>query len=485
MNIRIFMAKYNIAMEEFVGRHKEIATFERYHDSPKSEFVAVYGRRRIGKTFLIHTLFKERMSFEYTGRANLSFRDQIYGFKKAMKVQFNLPYEPDFNNWIDAFLLLQNLLSKKRNKRKVIFIDELPWLDTPRSGFISAFEHFWNSWANKRDDILLIVCGSATSWMLSKIINNKGGLHNRVTRKMRLQPFTLSECEALLKSHKVVLDRYQIIQLYMVMGGVPYYWDAIEPGCSAMQSIDNICFKEDGLLVDEFQNLFASLFKNAEKHERLIEVLAIKSKGLTRNEIIKYAGVPTAGSLTRVLKELELSGFIKKYSPFEKKMRNSLYQVVDFYSLFYLKFIKPFNGSQEWLTMVDSPAYRAWSGYAYEQVCMAHLPQIKKALGISGVQCSISSWRSTQSKPGAQIDLLIDRKDQVVNLCEMKFSINEFELTSQYAAELRHKVGAFKAETKTRKSVFMTMLTTFGLKENPYSGGIIQNELSMDDLFQA
>ena len=361
----------------------------------------------------------------------------------------------------------------------------MPWLDTPRSGFISAFEHFWNSWANKRDDILLIVCGSAISWMLSKIINNKGGLHNRVTRKMRLQPFTLLECEELLKSHKVVLDRYQIIQLYMVMGGVPYYWDAIEPGRSAMQSIDDICFKEDGLLVDEFQNLFASLFKNAEKHERLIEVLATKTKGLTRNEIIKYAGVPTAGSLTRVLRELELSGFIKKYSPFEKKMRNSLYQVVDFYSLFYLKFIKPFNGSQDWLTKVDSPAYRAWSGYAFEQVSMAHLPQIKKALGISGVQSSISSWRSTQSHPGAQVDLVIDRKDQVVNLFEMKFSINEYELTSQYAAELRHKIGTFKAETKTRKSVFMTMLTTFGLKENPYSGGIIQNNLSMEDLFQA
>jgi len=467
-----------------VGREREIALFDEKYFSKKSDFIALYGRRRVGKTYLIREYFKEKTTFQLTGIADATLQDQLLNFQTAFNEQFPTTIEKP-TSWIEAFQHIKKKIEKSRQKKKVIFIDELPWFDTPNSKFIRALEHFWNSWASARKDVLLIVCGSAASWMINKLINNKGGLHNRVTARIKIEPFTLKECELYVKSKKMNLDKYQIIQLYMVFGGIPFYWDEVQKGLSASQNIDAICFSNNGLLRNEFSNVFKSLFLKAEKHILIVEKLATKSKGFTRNEIISETKISDGGGLSSILTELEESGFIKKYVPYNKKNRESLYQLVDFYTLFYLKFIKNtnFNDSNYWMKMIDSPKYRAWSGYAFEQVCMCHLDQIKKALGISGIETSTSSWRSKSSQNGAQIDLVIDRKDQVVNLCEMKFSINEFEIDKKYDADLRNKVGTFRSETKTRKSVFMTLITTFGLQQNQYSGNI-QNDLTMEVLFE-
>ena len=388
-------------------------------------------------------------------------------------------------NWFKAFEQLILCLEKDKTPRKVIFMDELPWFDTPKSSFIPALEHFWNSWASAQKDILLIVCGSAASWMINKLINNKGGLHNRVTKRLKIAPFTLQECEQFLQSKNMVLDKYQIIQLYMVLGGIPFYWDDVDTGLSAAQNIEEICFSENGLLKTEFSNLFSSLFNHSDKHESIVNTLAQKAKGLTRAEIIAGTGIPNNGHISELLQELEESGFIRKYKPFGKKLQNSLYQLVDFYTLFYLKFIKDTDALDDnnWLSMIDNPKFRAWSGYAFEQVCLYHLPHIKKALGISGIYTSTSCWRSQTSEQGAQIDLVIDRRDQVINLCEMKFSIDAYTIDKKYATDLRNKIGTFKTETGTRKSVFLTLITTFGVKQNTHSLGLIQNNITMDALF--
>ncbi len=473
-------------MQKFVGRREEIAAMHKLLTSEKSEFLVIYGRRRVGKTFLIREAYKQKFTFQITGLANATLNQQLINFHVALQnADPTINYQPT-TNWLSAFQQLISYLEKSKDKKKVVFIDELPWFDTRKSQFIQALEHFWNSWAATRDDIILVACGSATSWIINKLINNKGGLHNRITKKIKLNPFTLGECETFLKSQKIKLDRYQITQLYMALGGIPFYWDEVEQGLSAMQNIEKICFNQNGLLRTEFSNLFRSLFNNYDKHLKIVFALAKKSMGLTRDEIVRFSGLPNGGSTTRLLDELEASGFIRKYIPFGKKQRNSLYQLVDFYTHFYLKFIKdtqPMN-TNNWINRIDTPKYRAWSGYAFEQVCMYHLPQIKQSLGISGVLTSISAWRSTSSKWGAQIDLIIDRRDQVINLCEIKYSIHPFAITKKYAEELRHKIGTFKMETKTRKSVFLTLITTFGIQENSYSGGLVQNEIKMEELFK-
>lgn len=472
-------------MEGIIGRSKELKLFTSILEGHRSEFIAVYGRRRVGKTFLIRSVFKRHFTFQLTGLANANTEQQLANFNNALqKVQKKNKEEPA-KTWFIAFVQLTRFLEKSAATKKVIFIDELPWLDTVNSGFIPALEHFWNSWASARNDVILIACGSAASWMINKLINNKGGLHNRVTKRLKIIPFTLQECEQLVQSKKSVLDRYQIIQLYMVLGGIPFYWDEVSKELSAAQNIEQICFSENGLLRTEFPKLFSSLFTNADRHIAIINVLAKKAKGLTRHEIIKGSKLPDGGSMTRLLNELEESGFIRKYIPFEKKMRTSLYQLTDLYSLFYLRFIKePAHFEKnKWLNTIDSPTYRAWSGYAFEQICLYHSDQLKHSLGIAAVETNISSWRSSTLENGAQIDLVIDRRDQVINLCEMKFSINPFTIDKKYDAELRNKIAAFKKETATRKSVFMTMVTTFGLQKNNYAAGLIQNDIKMDALF--
>jgi len=472
-------------MKLFIGRTEELSDLKSLLTSNRSEFVAIYGRRRVGKTFLVRSAFYQQFAFEVTALGNATLNQQLNNFYVALQKVHPLIENNPATDWFTAFQQLIGYIENLKSKRKIIFFDELPWFDTHGSGFIQSLEHFWNSWASARDDIILVVCGSAASWMLNKLINNQGGLHNRVTRRIKLAPFTLGECEKFLESKQSVLDRYQMIQLYMVFGGIPFYWDEVAPGKSAVQNINDICFTDNGLLRNEFPNLFRSLFKNYQKHEDIINALAKKAKGLTREEIMKSTGLPNAGSTTRILVELEESGFIRRYIPFEKKRRNSLYQLIDSYSLFYLRFIKNaiLRNQNNWDTSIDNPTYRAWSGYAFELVCLLHHKQIKHALGISGVQTSVSSWRSMSKKQGAQIDLIIDRRDQVINLCEMKYSINPFVIGKKYAEELRNKIGIFKQETGTRKSVFLTMITTFGLQTNSHTASLVQNDLTMEVLF--
>jgi len=360
----------------------------------------------------------------------------------------------------------------------------LPWIDTPRSNFLSALEHFWNAWASTRPDIILVVCGSAASWMISKLINNRGGLYNRVTQRIRLLPFTLHETEKYFRNNQIKLDRYQILQIYMALGGIPFYLSEIRPGKSAFQEIDRLAFSENGILVTEYENLYRSLFNHADRHITIIETLAQKSKGFSREEIITLSGLNDGGTLTTVLGELEESGFISKSYPFGKKIRDSIYRLTDQYSLFYLKFIKDQkqSGSGSWVNRIDNPVWRAWSGYAYENICFQHIGTIKKALGISGVYTEESSW--LDKARSVQIDLLIDRRDHVINLCEVKFTQNHFNLTKAYKEEFEKKLFTFREETQTRKSVFPTLITTFGLKENIHSLGFIQNSITMDSLFE-
>ena len=483
------MAKYkNIPAALLIGRKEEISVLHDCLTSRSSELIAVYGRRRVGKTYLIRTVYKDTLCFELTGIYNASLKTQLSNFNTALSTatgkKSNLPVPA---NWLDAFGQLKDHISKIKNKKKkTIFFDELPWLDTKRSGFLGAFEHFWNSWASRRTDIVIVICGSAASWMIKKIVNSKGGLHNRLTRRIRLLPFSLQETSDYLKSNKVQLDDYQLLQLYMVMGGIPHYLKEVKPGQSAIQNIDRICFTKDGLLFTEFNNLYFALYENAERHIQVIKTLAAKKSGLTRNELIKGSRLSSGGTVTAILEELTESGFITVYVPLDKKSKDALYRLSDEYSLFYLKFIEGTRstGKNTWVQKSMSASWRSWSGYAFENICLRHVPQLKKELGIEGVYSEESSWRGQYNGQSVQIDLLIDRRDRCINLCEMKFSENVFEITKSYAAELDNKVKTFRSASKTNKTIFLTMVTSFGVKDNIYKNSLVSNSIEMVILFK-
>jgi len=474
-------------MQYFIGRDNEKKRLADLKESYRSEFVAVYGRRRVGKTMLVRHVFQNKFTFQATAIANVTRQEQLLNFATALRQYDEAAVDEKIpDSWFAAFQMLIRYLEKSEEENKVIFLDELPWFDNVRSDFVQSLEHFWNSWAAARDDIILIVCGSAASWMINVLINHRGGLHNRVTEKIHVEPFKLKETEELLKLRNPSMDRYQILQLYMVMGGIPFYLEAVKGNESVPQNIERICFAGDGLLRSEFKNLYRALFKNSDKHTTVVRAIAKKTKGLTRKEIIELTNLNDSGSTTKILDELEKSGFIRKYLPFKKRTRDSLYQLIDFYSLFYLKFIEDSNQLDQntWINAIDHPKQRAWSGYAFEQICWYHIQQVKKALRIEGILSQTSNWRSKRKEDGAQIDLLIDRRDQVINLCEIKFSVAPFTITKTYAGNLAQKISVFKEESKTKKAIHLTMITTNGLKQNSWAANMVQHDFSMDILFE-
>lgn len=472
-------------MSNFIGRKEETALLHALLQSPKSEFVAVYGRRRVGKTFLIRTVFENRFDFQLTGQARSNLKQQLLNFQDTLQSVDPGEGNKPPKSWFEAFGKLRRFLESRPSGKKVVFLDELPWLDTPQSGFVSALEHFWNSWASARRDILLIVCGSAAAWILKKLINDRGGLHNRLTERIVLRPFTLLETEAFLRSKGATYDRYQLIELYMTMGGIPFYLENVQVNRSVAQNVDRMCFSPGGLLTTEYENLYRSLFERHERHTAVVEAIALKGKGLTRKEILAITNLPDSGNTSMILDELTQSGFIRQYYPFGSGRRALVYQLIDPFTLFYLTFMKGTKtaGAGAWLSQSDSPKWQAWSGYAFEYICRNHIDCIKKHLGIGGVYTEISAWRSKKAEKSAQIDLVIDRKDRIINLCEIKFSTTAYLITKAYAESLRHKIQTFKAESGTKKTVLLTFIAAHGLTSNEYSAQLVHDTLDMNVLF--
>jgi len=476
-------------METVIERLEEKVMLEKIEKSNEAELVAVYGRRRVGKTYLIRNGFSKMPVFEFSGMHHATLEQQLDGFTLALtSAAGGLPVARP-GSWLKAFELLKQYLNPIVSKeRTIIFFDEFPWIDTPRSGFLSAFENFWNSWASKQKKLVVVICSSAAAWMSKKVLNNRGGLHNRVTRRIRLIPFTVGETDTYLKHRKIKLDKYQVLQLYMAMGGIPQYLKEVEPGESAAQAIDKLCFTKEGLLQDEFKNLYHSLFDSAHSHIDIVRALAKKGKGLTRTELIATCKLSSGGHTTQLLEELTESGFINSYVPLNKSKKDALYKLTDEYSLFYLKFIEgsKATGAGTWLRFISGNSWTSWSGNAFESVCMKHIAQIKKAIGISAVYAEVSVWRhqpKDKTDKGAQIDLLIDRNDSCINICEMKFSTNDFEITKAYAKELESKLKVFQQQTKTKKTLFLTMITTFGVKNSQNYPGLVQKEATMGMFF--
>ncbi len=472
-------------MKTLVGRTNERSILQSALLSPDSEMIAVVGRRRVGKTFLIQSIYQKHISFEITGSQNISLKEQLQNFTNQLQLfrKSTIAISPP-SNWTEAFYQLSTFLESKSSKqKKVIFIDELPWLASHKSRFLSALGYFWNNWASK-NNIVVVICGSAASWMIEKVVHNKGGLHNRITKLISLQPFTLAETKEYLLSRKVNLNLYQIIQLYMVMGGIPHYLKEIEAGKSAAQNIDSICFSKNGLLRDEFLKLYPSLFDKASNHILIIRAISTKWKGVSRKEIVEISKMPDGGSITKYLTELDQSGFITSYLPFGKKKKETLYRLTDEYSLFYLKFIENMR-KQTWNNLSQLPKWKNWTGYAFESLCLKHSLEIKSALGISGVYSEESSYfyKGDKETSGFQVDLLIDRQDNTINLCEIKFTEAEFNIDKAYAKKLRGRVALFKEKTKTRKNIFLTFISPYGINPNINSIGLVENEISIDALF--
>ena len=481
-------------MAQIIGRKKEIEMLNRLYNSNKAQFVAVYGRRRVGKTYLVNQVFKDRMTFHHTGLSpfddgqKMTMPAQLQAFHYSLLRSGLDETVPCPKSWLEAFFLLEKLLAKLDNGgRQVVFIDELSWMDTPRSGFLTALESFWNGWASARDNIFLVVCGSSTTWMLSNLVNNYGGLYGRLTCEIKLSPFTLKECDDFLKSNGVVLSQYDVVQAYMAFGGIPYYLGYFEPGLSLAQDVDKLLFGKDAPLSKEYDRLFRSLFVHWEEHQKVVNLLATRHYGFTRDEISTKCGISKGGGLSSMLKALVDSNFIIKYTPLANARKEDYYRLCDPFCAFYLRFVEGSRNTDPmfWQNSQNLPPIVAWRGFAFEQVCFNHLSQIKAALGVSGVVSKESALlvRGDKDSQGGQIDLLIDRADNVLNLCEMKFYKKPYSVSQQDRFEFEDRIDLLAQITKSKKNIHFTLVTTFGLKHGEHSG-VVQKVVTLENLFR-
>ena len=463
-----------------IGREYEKNELLKAYSSDYSEFVAVYGRRRVGKTFLVRETFGYRFTFQHAGLKKKSTPIQLDRFRQSL-IECGYRACPELPNWYKAFDALKVVVETSVDIKKIVFIDEMPWMDRPNANFLSALENFWNAWASARKDVLLIVCGSAASWMLKRVVHNKEGLHNRVTYRIPLLPFTLKECEAYAESQDLNLNREQLAECYMILGGIPYYWHFLDKGLSVAQNVDELFFAGHDKLENEFEELYESLFQSPEPYVEIVTALARKKIGMTREELCANTELANSGNLSECLKDLERCGFVRKYVPLGRKAKGCVYQLMDNYTLFYFKFVEPNHGidKSHWTKLLGTSVHNVWSGLAFERLCLQHVDQIKEALRIGGVHANIYAWRS----PHAQIDLLIDRDDGIVNLCEMKFAADEFEVTATDDRDMKRRMSELKELSGTRKALHVTYVTTYGLRKNSYAKNV-QSEVTLDDLFR-
>jgi len=475
--------------QNIIGREIESQLLNDYYRSGKPELVAVYGRRRIGKTFLVRSLFQTMFDFFVTGLYEGKVRDELAIWHRKLVEYSGYPYTIPVS-WNEAFDQLKHYLSTLKKKRIVVFIDEMPWFDTPKSQFVRAFEFFWNDWASSRDNLMVIICGSATTWMNDNVISQKGGLHNRVTRKIKLSQFSLHETELFLESKGIKWNRHQVAECYMILGGTPYYLDLLRKGQSLAQNVDFLFFRRDAELAGEYDVLLKSLFKNARIYRSVIELLVRNSRGMTRKELAGGLNIPVGGTFSEILENLQNCDFIRTYSAFGKKERDTMYQLNDMFILFFLKYVKNSGGRDElfWSHSIDDPARRAWTGYAFEQLCFNHIPQIKESLGIRGILSNVCSWYRKAEKEkgskGRQIDMLIERRDQVINVCEAKFSISPYIVTGEYLNEMYDRMDDFRKSVKTTAALHLTVIASSGITDNEYSAQV-QNVITLNDLFKA
>ena len=475
-----------------IGRKKEIRDLEKLYSSNKAEMVAIYGRRRVGKTYLIDEVFQGKITFRHAGLSPVDgnsrglLEAQLEHFYNSLKL-YGVKDEKRPESWLDAFFMLEKLLqSIDDGTRQVVFLDELPWLDTPRSGFIRAFEGFWNTWGCHRKNLMVIICGSASSWMKNELINNHGGLYGRVTHEIKLSPFNLSECEEYYKSMNIPFSRYDIVQSYMIFGGIPYYMGYMDGEMSFAQNVDNVFFSREAVLKPEFDRLFESVFKRSDAVKAIVELLYTRSMGYTRKTISERLNVSDGGNLTKDLNALIASDFVVRYVPFGFSKREEYYKLADSFCLFYLHFVKnqAMANKRFWQQNTAQPQVVAWRGYAFENVCFNHIDQIKDALGIRDVISAESAWtKKADDEEGLQIDMLILRKDNVVNMCEIKFYSDDFSVSREYYRTIQRRIEELLSKLPRKMSVYSTLITTYGLKKNEYSGAFVK-VISFDDMFR-
>ena len=468
-----------------IGRREEIRELEKCEKSKKSELVCVYGRRRVGKTYLVEQSFANLFAFRATGVESGNTRTQLKSFYQRL-VEAGDTERRVPQDWFEAFSRLERILAAENIRRsihgkRIVFFDEFPWFATPRSDFLEAFGEFWNRCGTAQGDFLFIICGSATSWIIKNILEDTGSLYNRVTSQIFLRPFSLRETELYMESRVFGWSRRQIVECQMIFGGLPYFFDLLNPDESLTWNINALIFKPHALLRHESKKLLEATLKKSPAYNDILKCLSSHYYGMQKNACFASLDI-SQGTFSRAVEDLIKCGYVHESVDRYSKGHPLRLQLIDPFLLFHYNFLE--KGYSETTRFEDFKSdtgrYNNWRGHAFEILCMYHIDHIKNALGISGVRTNSYAWVSEKNE--AQIDLVLDRDDGIVNICEEKYTDTAFAVSAEYEERLLKKMDIYRAETKTKKALKIVMICTENLAGTANTEHITR-VLTLDDLF--
>ena len=493
-----------------IGRKKEIKLLNEICDLEESSLVAIYGRRRIGKTYLVNHMFKKYrqdcLFFEFTGAYDGDKRGQIDNFIDQVYEWFYVEPSFEIKSWSDAFRFLKRTIDKEIKKRDsnekvIVFLDEVPWIDrSNKGGFLSALGYFWNTWCEPRENVVLILCGSNSSWIRDKILKNaRGSLYQRVTHQISMYPFDLKETKAYLLEQKgFMIDNKTVTDIYMIFGGVAKYLSFLNPNESSAENIDRVFFSIHGSMYREYDELFSSLFADkSDYYKSVIELLCTRRSGFSLSDISKAFNEKLGGKLRLAIAELEECGFIKGLSKYGNSVRGVNYMIVDPYILFHHKWIKGFSRNDiatlpnnYWLHKSSSQSYAVWSGYAFEIVVMVNIRLYLNAIGRLGFFSGVYHWQhmaKSEDEQGAQIDMVVNYGNNIFDILECKYYNSEYVISKEYAKNIKNKLSMFKKYglySKQKSELRLVFLTSYGVKMNAEAHSLNISRVCLDDLFE-
>lgn len=413
-------------MKRFVGRELELKKLRAIGEADEPSIVVVYGRRRVGKTELLEQAFRHRNILKFEGIEGLSEKDQYANAMRqlAKYVGEDLLTKVQITSWSEFFDLVARYT---KEGTWTIYLEELQWLANYESKLLSELKYAWDNQFRRNPKLLLILCGSAPSFMLEKVVHSKA-LYNRSQHEIHLQELSISETKLFLKNRS---DR-EIFNAYLSVGGIPEYLKWVDKESSVFQGLCTHAFTSGSFFSREFEKIFTSSLANNKHYREIIETLS-RCKFLSREELAEKLKLTSGGTLSILLTDLEKCGFISKYCPYNLSNSSNVirYAIADNYLHFYFNFIRPIqskieNGDYNEVpqSAIKMDSYAKWLGFAFERWCRKYSRVIAKILGFSGVQYRSGAYfsRATNKKdPGYQIDLVFDRADKVYTICEMKY----------------------------------------------------------------
>jgi hypothetical protein len=466
----------------FVGRKNELRMLNDAYRSGKDELVVLYGRRRIGKSSLVKRFAeKKKAYYEFEALEGETTPGQINHFLQQLKKQIDDPILDSvrFANWEQVFTYLtEKVINRKSKVKKILFLDELPWMAAGRIRLVSLLKYYWdNHWKSKH--VMLILCGSVASFMVKKVLHSNA-LYGRTTIEILLKGFSPEEAARLLSKKR---SREETLNYQLVFGGVPKYLEQINTSQSFNKNMNTLCFSPHGIMLKEVERIFYSQFREPRTYLKIINLL--KNGIFSLSEISSKTKIPSGGGLKQYLKNLERAEMIRSYIPFDRSGNSKFkkYTLADEFLVFFFKYMGPNlrvikeSSSRRLFETLTQNSFDSWLGFAFERFCLKHAGLLALVMDFAD-DILLASPYFKKNDERFQIDLLYQRADRVITVCEIKHQ--NIKIGTNIIPEMQRKCALLKVPRGY--ALEKALISLYGPDNSLKDTGYFHHFVTLDDI---